>query len=131
MRRRDVYRDSISARGPMATMRPLTTAMAPSSITRRVWSIVMMVPPVTSRSAGCLRVWVVAFETIVVKIRETQMNAELNGFMSLFQESGIEGTRQKIGHVKLFALAVQICEDDRRAARKLPDDLTAGAARRS
>ena len=32
--------------------------------------------------------------------------------------------------MKLLALAMQVCEDDRRATRKLPDDLPARAARR-
>ncbi len=72
IRWRDEYRDSISARGPMATMRPFATAMPPSSITRRVWSIVTIVPPSTSRSTGCRRVWAATSETMVIKIREAQ-----------------------------------------------------------
>src|ERR1043166_2517564 len=96
---------------------------------RRVWSIVTIVPPSTSRSAGCRRVWAVAFENIVVKIRATQINADLFTDLALFQESGVERARQKIGDVKRLALTIQVCEYDRRAARKLPDDLAARAAR--
>src|SRR5689334_2195619 len=104
----------MSARGPTAMTRPLATAMPPSSITRRVWSIVTTVPPSTSKSTDCRRVWAVAFESIVIKIRETQINANL--FIGLFQESGIEGTRQQIRDVKLLALPFEVREHDPRAA---------------
>src|ERR1041385_6035108 len=116
----------MSARGPSATMRPFETAMPPSSITRRVWSIVTTVPPSTSKSTDCRRVWAVAFERMVIS--ETQINANL--FIGLFQESGIEGTRQKISDVKLLALPFEVREHDPRAARKLPDDLTTCCTRR-
>ena len=48
----------------------------------------------------------------------------------LRQKSRIKSTRQQIGDVKRFALAVEIRKHDRRAFRKLPDDLTASAAGR-
>src|ERR1043165_7543141 len=49
--------------------------------------------------------------------------------ISFFQEAGVKGTRQQIGNVKLLALAVEICEHNRRASCKLPDDLTTCSAR--
>src|ERR1041384_6363002 len=62
--------------------------------------------------------------------RLTQINAYLFTGLALFQKSGVKRARQKLGHVKLLALTVQVCEDDRGAARKLPDDLTTRTARR-
>ena len=59
----------------------------------------------------------------------TQMNADLFAdFIAVFQESGIKGAWQKIGDVKLLALAVEVREHNRRASRKLPDDLTTRSA---
>lgn len=48
----------------------------------------------------------------------------------LFQKTRIERAREQIGNVKFFRLSVQICENNGRVARKLPDDLAAGAAGR-
>ena len=48
----------------------------------------------------------------------------------LFQESGVESAWEKIGNVKLLALPCEVREYDSRAARKLPDDLATGSARR-
>ena len=48
----------------------------------------------------------------------------------LFQKSRIECAWQQVGDMKLFALAVEVREHDRRASREFPDDLAAGATGR-
>src|SRR5215213_3847042 len=111
-------------------MRPFETAMPPSSITRRVWSMVTIVPPRTSKSTGCRRVWAVTGESMVIKIRETQIKADLfTDIIALFQESGVEGAWEKIGNVKPFALSFEVRKYDLRTPRKLPDNLTARSTR--
>ena len=68
---------------------------------------------------------------MVIEIKETQITADLfTNLIMLFQKSGVESAWEKIGNVKLLALPCEVREYDSRAARKLPDDLTTGSARR-
>ena len=48
----------------------------------------------------------------------------------VFQKARIEGARQQLGDMKLLTLSLEICEDDRYAFRKFPNDLPASATRR-
>jgi hypothetical protein len=46
------------------------------------------------------------------------------------QKARVERARQQVGDMKNLALPIEVRKDDRRAARKLPDDLPARSTRR-
>src|ERR1044072_6900842 len=118
-------------------MRPREIAMPPSSMMRRVWSIVTMVPPSTSRSTVSRRFCAAASERgssiIVINSATVRRSFNINklvGCFLSFQEPGIKRARQQFGDMKNFTLPGEIRKDDLRAASKLPDDLAASATRR-
>src|SRR5688500_4037515 len=109
-------------------MRPPATAIPPSSMTRRLPSIVTIVPPRTRRST-CRLLCAATFdgELASMVIRTKQISSRI---LFLLQEPRIKSARQQVGDVKLFSLPVEVREHDPRASRKLPDYLPASTARR-
>src|SRR5262245_17239480 len=64
--------------------------------------------------------------SLIIPIYQT-----LSSTRTFFQESRVEGLRQKLADVDNLTLAFQVCQSYFGVLGVLPDDLPAGAARRS
>src|SRR5579885_3648119 len=131
---------------PTKTIESPFTATTPSSMMRRLASMVTTVPPLTTRSksaapfgaAICARAVVAAAKRIAKRNTDLRGMERISGtspyerqfYLKPLQARSVERFGKEFAHADDFRFAVKIREDHRNVAAELPDQLAARAAGR-